>query len=199
MHRRYAAGATVQILLFGILAIEIKRKAPTAHTVLEIVSECPESYTLIVWCSCCFACPVLVLSSPDVCQLRLGSAQAHIKCKSRMFQMWCINDYIILLRPDARWGKAAHLTFFVFCIMTNILVTSMLLLGGAAVINALTGMSIYAVSISSLDFLHASASAGLHCAVYPTTAAVNNRCDLFRLLSTKRFMQRLLACSKLTW
>ena len=45
----------------------------------------------------------------------------------------------------ARWGKAAHLTFFFFCILTNILVTSMLLLGGAAVINALTGMNIYAV------------------------------------------------------
>jgi len=30
-------GATVQILLFGILAIEVKRKAPTAHTILEIV------------------------------------------------------------------------------------------------------------------------------------------------------------------
>jgi hypothetical protein len=38
---RYASGATIQILLFGILAIEIKRKAPTAHTVLEIVSESP--------------------------------------------------------------------------------------------------------------------------------------------------------------
>ena len=36
---RYAAGATVQILLFGILAIEVKRKAPTAHTVLEIISK----------------------------------------------------------------------------------------------------------------------------------------------------------------
>ena len=33
----YAAGATVQILLFGILAIEIKRRAPKAHTFLEIV------------------------------------------------------------------------------------------------------------------------------------------------------------------
>ena len=31
----YASGATVQILLFGIMAIEIKRKAPKAHTVLE--------------------------------------------------------------------------------------------------------------------------------------------------------------------
>ena len=38
---RYAAGATIQILLFGILAIEVKRKAPTAHTVLEIISESP--------------------------------------------------------------------------------------------------------------------------------------------------------------
>ena len=34
----YAAGATIQIILFGILAIEVKRKAPTAHTVLEIIS-----------------------------------------------------------------------------------------------------------------------------------------------------------------
>jgi len=34
---RYAAGATIQIILFGILAVQIKMKAPTAHTVLEIV------------------------------------------------------------------------------------------------------------------------------------------------------------------
>jgi len=33
----YAAGATVQILLFGILGIEIKRRAPNAHTMLEMV------------------------------------------------------------------------------------------------------------------------------------------------------------------
>ena len=33
----YAAGATIQVLLFGILAIEIKRKCPNAHTMLEIV------------------------------------------------------------------------------------------------------------------------------------------------------------------
>lgn len=47
---------------------------------------------------------------------------------------------------DARWGRPAHITFFFFCILTNILVTSMLLLGGAAVMNSLTGMNIYAVS-----------------------------------------------------
>ena len=33
----YASGASVQVLLFGVLAIEIKRKAPNAHTFLEMV------------------------------------------------------------------------------------------------------------------------------------------------------------------
>lgn len=78
----YASGATVQIILFGILAVEIKRKAPNAHTMLEIVR--------------------------------------------------------------ARWGNTAHKVFFVFAIITNIIVTSMLLLGGASVMNALTGMDLYA-------------------------------------------------------
>ena len=78
----YASGATVQIILFGILAVEIKRKAPNAHTLLEIIR--------------------------------------------------------------ARWGNTAHKVFFVFCLMTNIIVTAMLLLGGASVMNALTGMNLYA-------------------------------------------------------
>jgi Na+/proline symporter len=33
----YASGATIQVLLFGVLAIELKKKAKTAHTVCEIV------------------------------------------------------------------------------------------------------------------------------------------------------------------
>jgi len=33
----YASGATIQILLFSMLAIELKRKAPNAHTFLEII------------------------------------------------------------------------------------------------------------------------------------------------------------------
>lgn len=49
------------------------------------------------------------------------------------------------LRADARWGKVAHITFFFFCFATNIIVTAMLILGGASVMNALTGMDIYAV------------------------------------------------------
>ncbi|KAB1210467.1 Urea-proton symporter DUR3 [Morella rubra] len=73
-----------QVLLFGIMAIEIKRKAPNAHTVCEIVK--------------------------------------------------------------ARWGTAAHIVFLVFCFLTNIIVTAMLLLGGSAVVNALTGVNIYAAS-----------------------------------------------------
>ena len=40
----------------------------------------------------------------------------------------------------ARWGKAAHVTFLCFAFAANIIVTSMLLLGGAATVEALTGM-----------------------------------------------------------
>ncbi|KAF7829133.1 urea-proton symporter DUR3 [Senna tora] len=80
----YASGATIQVLLFGIMAIEIKRKAPYAHTVCEIVK--------------------------------------------------------------ARWGTSAHIVFLIFCFLTNIIVTAMLLLGGSAVVNALTGVNIYAAS-----------------------------------------------------
>jgi SSS family transporter len=74
----YASGATIQVLLFGVLAISLKKVAPSAHTVCEIV--------------------------------------------------------------DARWGKKAHLTFLFFCFAANIIVTSMLLLGGAATVQALTGV-----------------------------------------------------------
>lgn len=76
----YAAGASIQVLLFGILAIELKRKAPNAHTFLEIIR--------------------------------------------------------------ARFGDGAHRVFLVFALMTNMIVTAMLLLGGAAVVNGLTGMNI---------------------------------------------------------
>lgn len=74
----YASGATIQVLLFGVLAISLKTVAPRAHTFLEIV--------------------------------------------------------------NARWGTKAHLTFMFFGFCANIIVTSMLLLGGAATVEALTGM-----------------------------------------------------------
>ncbi|KAH6669534.1 urea active transporter-like protein [Halenospora varia] len=74
----YASGATVQILLFATIAIEMKRRAPNAHTFLEIIK--------------------------------------------------------------ARYGVYAHITFTVFGLMTNILVTAMLLTGGSAVVSSLTGM-----------------------------------------------------------
>lgn len=76
----YAAGASIQVLLFGILAIELKRKAPNAHTFLEIIR--------------------------------------------------------------ARFGNGVHKVFLVFALMTNMIVTAMLLLGGSAVVNGLTGMNI---------------------------------------------------------
>lgn len=74
----YASGATVQILLFATLAIELKRRAPNAHTFLEVIK--------------------------------------------------------------ARYGTVAHIVFMVFGLATNILVSLMLIVGGSATVNALTGM-----------------------------------------------------------
>ncbi|XBJ24695.1 hypothetical protein VPH35_002517 [Triticum aestivum] len=46
----------------------------------------------------------------------------------------------------ARWGARAHLVFLAFCLATNVIVTAMLLLGGSAVVHALTGVNVYAAS-----------------------------------------------------
>ena len=65
------------------------------------------------------------------------------------FMALCLHnaDWLVIGKTcaDARWGKVAHITFFFFCFATNIIVTAMLILGGASVMNALTGMDIYAV------------------------------------------------------
>jgi Na+/proline symporter len=75
----YASGATIQILLFAILAIQVKRRASHMHTFMEIVK--------------------------------------------------------------ARFGTGTHIVMIVFALTTNVIVTSMLLLGGASTIQDLTGMS----------------------------------------------------------
>lgn len=76
----YAAGAAVQVLLFGVIAIELKRKAPNSHTFLEIIR--------------------------------------------------------------VRFGNSAHKVFLGFALLTNMIVSAMLVLGGSAVVNSLTGIDI---------------------------------------------------------
>lgn len=68
----------MQILLFATLAIELKRRAPNAHTFLEVIR--------------------------------------------------------------ARYGTFCHITFMVFGLVTNILVSLMLIVGGSATVSALTGV-----------------------------------------------------------
>ncbi|CAE6435363.1 unnamed protein product [Rhizoctonia solani] len=75
----YGAGATIQVLLFAMLAAKLKLNSPNAHTFLEIIG--------------------------------------------------------------ARWGTAAHLIFLFFGLATNIIVSSMLILGGSATVTDLTGMN----------------------------------------------------------
>lgn len=76
----YAAGATIQVILFTVLAIELKKKAPFTHTFPEMI--------------------------------------------------------------HARFGKDSHKIFLFFALMTNTIITAMLVLGGAAVVNLLTGIDI---------------------------------------------------------
>jgi Na+/proline symporter len=45
-----------------------------------------------------------------------------------------------------RWGVPAHLNFLFFCLMTCLIVTAMLILGGAATLNALTGLFFFLLS-----------------------------------------------------
>lgn len=56
----YAAGATVQVLLFAVLAIELKKRAPNAHTFLEIVYARYGKSTHIVYL--CFALATNIVS-----------------------------------------------------------------------------------------------------------------------------------------
>jgi len=76
----YAAGASIQIVLFAILAVELKRKSPSSHTFPEVIR--------------------------------------------------------------ARFGGTSHKVFLFFGLMTYTIVTAMLVLGGAAVVNSLTGINI---------------------------------------------------------
>ncbi|MYL37535.1 sodium:solute symporter family protein [Halobacillus litoralis] len=80
----YAAGACIQVLLFAIVAINLKKRAPKAHTFLEFIAQ--------------------------------------------------------------RFDKKNHRLIMGFALMTNILVTAMVVLGGAIALNSLTGMNVYAAA-----------------------------------------------------
>merc|ERR1719311_708771 len=74
----YASGATIQILLFAVLAIQVKRRASHMHTFMEIIK--------------------------------------------------------------ARFGAVPHCIMICFALAANCIVTAMLLLGGSATIQDLTGV-----------------------------------------------------------
>lgn len=81
----YASGATVQVILFSMIAVLVKLRAPTSHTFLEIIR--------------------------------------------------------------ARWGQTAHIVFLVFAIATNLIITSLLILGSSSMVNYLTGINIDVASV----------------------------------------------------
>src|SRR5258706_4729875 len=56
------------------------------------------------------------------------------------------NAHTFLEIIGTRWGTFAHIVFLFFGLATNIVVSSMLCLGGSATVTALTGISYIAVS-----------------------------------------------------
>lgn len=65
----------------------------------------------------------------------IAFATLAIKAKQR-----APNAHTFLEIINARYGKAAHICYMFYALATNILVTAMLLTGGSAVVNDLTGM-----------------------------------------------------------
>jgi urea-proton symporter len=57
------------------------------------------------------------------------------------------NVHTFLEIIGTRWGTLAHVVFLFFGLATNIIVSSMLCLGGSATVNGLTGMNTIAVSV----------------------------------------------------
>ncbi|PSS25659.1 hypothetical protein M430DRAFT_134300 [Amorphotheca resinae ATCC 22711] len=66
---------------------------------------------------------------------------AVLACKVKQNAPRCHTFLEIIHR---RYGKTTHLVFIFFALLTNVLVASQLLLGGSAVVTALTGMNVYA-------------------------------------------------------
>jgi Na+/proline symporter len=63
---------------------------------------------------------------------------AMIASKLKQHAPHC-HTYLEIIR--ARWGAVAHITFLFFGLATNIIVSTMLILGGSATVTDLTGMS----------------------------------------------------------
>ncbi len=66
---------------------------------------------------------------------------AILACKVKQNAPRCHTFLEIIHR---RYGTTTHIVFIFFALLTNILVASQLLLGGSAVVTALTGMNVYA-------------------------------------------------------
>ncbi|KAH7929342.1 Na+/solute symporter [Leucogyrophana mollusca] len=68
---------------------------------------------------------------------------AILSVRVKMIAPYC-HTYLEIVQ--ARYGNRAHAIFVIFGLVVNIIVSSMLLLGGSAVVNAFTGMNIYAAN-----------------------------------------------------
>lgn len=91
----YAAGASIQVLLFGILALQVKLKAPRAHTSMLLVPG-------VMYC-CVHACTPACLRECCVCPAVLGVCVRTLLARRHS----CSLVHAVLALPHAAQQRSA--------------------------------------------------------------------------------------------
>lgn len=88
----------------------------------------------------CFSLPNSRLSSSLTPRMLIPSSRSLVNGWHDVLYRLSLSQF------SCRWGRTAHLVFLFFGLATNIIVSSMLILGGSATVTALSGMHTIAVS-----------------------------------------------------
>ncbi len=114
----YASGATVQIILFATLAIELKRKAPGAHTYLELVKVRYGAACHIVFCFFAVATNFLVTAM----LLAGGSAVvSDVTGMNTIAAIWLLPLFVVIYTVFGGL-KATFLTDYVHTVVLIVII-----------------------------------------------------------------------------
>jgi urea-proton symporter len=112
----YASGATIQVLLFGVMAIEIKRKAPNAHTVCEIVRARWGRAAHVVFLAFCLATNVIVTAM----LLLGGSAVANALTAINVYAASFLIPLGVVVYTLAGGLKATFLASYIHSVVVHV-------------------------------------------------------------------------------
>lgn len=124
----YAGGATIQIILFAILSIMLKTRAPGAKTFLQVRIYTRHRHDVLV--------------------------QHFFKTFTLKHLLWFKGQISILYFFSqvikARFGSRTHIVFCVFAFFTNLIVMMSLTIAGTTVLNSLVKVYLLVLILGSL-------------------------------------------------